>query len=124
LAGFDRRTEEVMHKGIVYVQTRPVSLERESDYHRWYDETHLPEILAFDGFVAARRFEPIGDDGPFIAIYEMDAGDLEQVWAQVAEAASTGKMSALDLIQQDPPPRVRILREISCHSTLASAGAR
>ena len=113
-----------MPRGIVYVETRPVSPEREADYHDWYDEIHLPEILAFDGFVAARRFGPIGEDGPFVAIYEMDADDLEKTWAQILEAFETGRMSPLELIQQDPPPQIRILREISSYSTRAGASAR
>ena len=28
---------------------------REDEYHTWYTETHLPELLTLPGFVAARR---------------------------------------------------------------------
>jgi hypothetical protein len=56
-----------MAKGILYVETRPISPDQEAEYHRWY-ETHLADVVAVDGIVAARRFAPIGDDGPFVAI--------------------------------------------------------
>ena len=37
------------------VQTGPVSAEREDEYNDWYSGTHIPEVLAIPGFVAARR---------------------------------------------------------------------
>ena len=66
-----------MPKGILYVESRPASPEQAADYHQWYNETHLPEMLSVDGFVSARRFEPVEGDGPFIAIYEFDTDDLD-----------------------------------------------
>jgi hypothetical protein len=41
---------------VLMVYTRPIK-GLEADYHRWYDETHLAEVLAVPGFVAARRLE-------------------------------------------------------------------
>ena len=38
------------HRLIVF--TEPV-IGREDEYNEWYDEVHLPEVLATDGFVAA-----------------------------------------------------------------------
>jgi len=65
-----------MPKGIIYVETMPASPDREAEYHKWYNETHLEQILAVDGIVSARRFAPTDGNGPFIAIYELDCDDL------------------------------------------------
>lgn len=104
-----------MPKGILYVETRPLP-GHEEDYHQWYDETHVPEIVAFDGFVSARRFAPVDDGGPFIAMYEMDADDLEAAFARMIEASRAGRTSSPEFVEFDPPPTVRVLREISAYA--------
>jgi hypothetical protein len=46
------------------------------DFNRWYDETHLPEILACPGFVSCTRFECAGGREPrYLAIYELEGED-------------------------------------------------
>ncbi len=63
-------------KGIRYVEARPSSPEREVDYHRWYNEGHMAEVLGVPGVVAARRYASVRQDGgPFVAIYELEADD-------------------------------------------------
>ena len=47
-----------MPKGIMYVETMPVSPDREADYHKWYNDTHLAQITSVEGIVSARRFAP------------------------------------------------------------------
>ena len=64
-----------------------------ADYHQWYNETHLPEMLSVDGFVSARRFEPVEGDGPFIAIYQFDTDDLDATRARLADATKSGRNS-------------------------------
>ena len=68
-----------MPKGIIYLETMPVSADREAEYHKWYNDTHLAEICSVDGIVSARRFAPTDGNGPFIAIYELDCDDLDAV---------------------------------------------
>jgi hypothetical protein len=104
-----------MPKGILLVETHPVTPEQEAAYHEWYDKTHLAEIVALDGFVSARRFAPVGEDGRFVAIYEIEADDLEVAAANLSEAAAEGRMSSLELLQLDPLPSIRLLREISSY---------
>jgi hypothetical protein len=57
-----------MAKGIILVESRPSSPEREQEYNTWYDETHLPELVALDGFVSARRLRPVDANGPYVAL--------------------------------------------------------
>ena len=61
-----------MAKGIIYLETMPVSPDREEDYHTWYNDTHLAEICSVDGIVSARRFAPTDGTGPFIGPYLSD----------------------------------------------------
>jgi hypothetical protein len=104
-----------MAKGIMYVESMPVSPDREADYHNWYNDTHLAEIVAVDGIVSARRFAPIDGTGPFISIYELDCDDLEGAEQRLAELGQSGKMSSLQYLQLDPPPVTRVYREIAAY---------
>jgi hypothetical protein len=101
-----------MPRGILYVETRPASPQDAAAYHKWYNETHVQEMLAIDGFVSARRFEPLEGDGPFIAIYEIDADDFDAVRERLAEATSSGRNSTPVGVSFDPPPAVHYWREI------------
>jgi hypothetical protein len=102
-------------KGIMYVETMPVSPDREADYHRWYDETHLAEITSVEGIVAARRFAPVDGNGPFIAIYELDCDDLDGAVQRLSDLAAAGQMSSSELLSTDPPPVPRVYREIASY---------
>jgi hypothetical protein len=104
-----------MPKGILYVETRPSSAEDAADYHRWY-ETHLGEVLAVDGVVAARRFAPFDENAPFVAIYEIEADDLEAVQAALSAGARSGRNSTPIGLSYDPPPTTTLLREIASRS--------
>ncbi len=106
-----------MPRGIMYVETMPVSPDREADYHRWYNDTHLAEITSVDGIVAARRFAPVDGNGPFIAIYELDCEDLDGAVQQLSDLAARGEMSSIELLATDPPPVPRVYREIGSLGT-------
>ena len=101
-----------MPRGILYVESRPASPEQAAEYHRWYDETHIPEILALDGFVSGRRFGSLGDDGSFVAIYEIDT-DVATARAALAAAGKAGTMTPPAGFRLDPPPTVRWLDDVT-----------
>ena len=111
-----------MAKGIVYVESMPVSSDREADYHNWYNDTHLAEIVAVEGFVSARRFAPVDGNGPFIAIYELDSDDVPGAMKRLGALGKSGKMSSLEHLQLDPPPVTRVYREIGCYPTGSAEG--
>ena len=102
-----------MPKGIMVVESYPASPEQAAEYHEWYNETHMPQILEVDGFVAARRFAPMGEDGPFVAIYEIEADDLEAARARLTEATKSGRTTLPVGVRMDPPPVVRYYEEIA-----------
>ncbi|OBI16514.1 hypothetical protein A5712_25970 [Mycobacterium sp. E2327] len=103
-----------MAKGIMYVESRPSSPEREQEYNTWYDEVHLPELMALDGIVSARRFRPVDGNGPYVAIYEIEGDDLQAVLDNMIANASQLHMS--DALQLDPAPVPRLLETTAeCH---------
>lgn len=79
---------------------------REAEYNTWYSDTHLDDVLRVPGVVAAQRFrktESQRDAGPYpwgyLAIYECDTDDVQQVIAGLRERSGTPDMpisSALD----------------------------
>jgi hypothetical protein len=97
-----------MARGIIYVETKPASPDREAEYHNWYNDTHLEQILSVEGIVSARRFAPTTGDGPFIAIYELDCDDLDAAARRMSEVDLTG----LENISMDPKPVPHVYREI------------
>jgi hypothetical protein len=100
-----------MAKAILYVESHPSAPERLDEYNTWYNDTHLPEVVALEGFVSARRFEPVDADGPFVAIYEIDAADPSAALANLGKAAGSGQLNMSDVLQMDPPPTMRLLGE-------------
>jgi hypothetical protein len=101
-----------MARGLLIVESRPASPEQAADYHDWYDNKHIPEILQLDGFVSARRLEPLAADDAFITVYEIE-GDVEAAKAALQQAQSSGAMSRPEGVQLSPLPVVRYFRPIS-----------
>jgi hypothetical protein len=115
MVGHNRSREVNMPKGIIYLETTPVSPDREAEYHKWYNDTHLAEICSVDGIVSARRFAAIDGNGPFIAIYELDCDDLDAVVQGMRELGASGKMSSLELLNMETPPIPKVFREIGSY---------
>jgi hypothetical protein len=104
-----------MARGIIYLETRPVTPDREDEYHKWYNDTHLAEICSVDGIISARRYAPTDGDGPFIAIYELECDDLDSVVDGLRELGRSGTMSSLELLNMEKPPIPKVYREIGSY---------
>jgi hypothetical protein len=96
-----------MAKGIILVESFPSSPDREQEYNNWYDEVHLGELVALDGFVSARRLRPVDGNGPYVAIYEIEGENLQSVLDNMI--ASAGQLTMSDALSLDPPPIPRLL---------------
>ncbi|RPE38958.1 hypothetical protein EDD90_1904 [Streptomyces sp. Ag109_O5-1] len=64
----------------VYTRPKPGS---EAEYHRWYDDFHLDEVLQVPDFVTAQRFALIGSegsqflgDGSHLAVFSITSDDI------------------------------------------------
>ncbi|MEK9210907.1 hypothetical protein [Sphingomonas sp. 2378] len=75
----------------LHLHTRPVA-GREEEYHRWYDETHLAEVVGLDGFLTGERFVPVPLDPDarppetYLAVYEIETDDLPGTLGQLRTA--------------------------------------
>ena len=71
---------------------------KEDEFNHWYTNTHMPEILATDGFVAAQRFklgdaqQMPGQEHKYLAIYELDTDRSQEALENVAKAGPTMTM--------------------------------
>jgi hypothetical protein len=83
---------------VLLVMSNP-SEGREEEYNDWYSNTHLAEVIALPGFVAAQRFQfhesqltgfPASSHR-FIAIYEID-GDPAAAFEILEAALESGRM--------------------------------
>ena len=96
-----------MAKGIMLVESVPSSPDREDEYNTWYDEIHIPQLLALDGIVAARRLRPVDGNGPYVAIYELEGDDLQAILDNMI--ANAGQLHMSDALQLNPAPVPRLL---------------
>ena len=80
----------------------------EAEFIRWYEDEHIPQILAIQGFVEAKRFkiDPALTQGVaaqpwrFMVIYELETDDIGATLASVTQAVEAGRMlisGAVDL---------------------------
>jgi hypothetical protein len=101
----------VVAKGIMVVESAPADAEREAEYNEWYSGTHIGEI---PGFVAARRYKIRGTDpnssakDSYLAVYEIEADDLDQPLAELAARSADGRSVMSDALRLSPPPVVTI----------------
>jgi hypothetical protein len=103
-----------MANGIIYVETYPSSPNREQEYNDWYNNVHIPELVALDGIVAARRLRPVNGEGPYVALYEIEGDDLQAVLDNMS--ANAGNLHMSDALSLDPRPIPRLLETTFEHS--------
>lgn len=75
----------------LHLHTKPVA-GSEAEYHRWYDEVHLADVVGLSGFLAGERLAPVplAPDQPtadsYLAVYEIETDDLPGVLGQMRTA--------------------------------------
>lgn len=74
------------------VFTKPVA-GQDGEYNRWYDDRHLPDVLAVPGFTSARRFvSEVDGERQYLALYNIQADDPDAVLADLTARAGTERM--------------------------------
>jgi len=58
-------------RGLLMVWT-DVDAEHEADFNRWYDEDHVPRLLAIPGFLTAGRYRALKGAPRYLAMYELE----------------------------------------------------
>jgi hypothetical protein len=77
---------------------------REEAFNRWYDEQHVPDLLAVPGFVSAQRFslkDATGQDQAgwsYLALYELETDDPDALMAEVRSRLGTAAMPVSDTL--------------------------
>ncbi len=74
---------------------------REQEYHDWYNNVHLPELVNLFNMNGAQRFELVAklmgaDTNQFLAIYEFESDNPAADLAKMGEAAQSGKLTPSD----------------------------
>jgi hypothetical protein len=99
-----------MAKGIMVVESNPVSPEREAEYNEFYDNVHLGEVCATPGIVSARRYKlhDTASADPsrpqYLAIYELEGDDLGQILKALRQRGANGELRRNEAIERSPAP--------------------
>ena len=57
----------------VYIVTAEVEPEWETDFNRWYDEEHVPNLLAVPGYRSGTRYVAVEGEPKYMAFWEIDS---------------------------------------------------
>ena len=80
---------------ILLVSSRPTE-GQEAEFDRWYEETHLPEMLALPGFMRATRYAASltqlgrAERRPHLAVYEIETDNLKQALDELKKQLKGG----------------------------------
>lgn len=80
--------------------TTPVA-GKEKEFHAWYQNHHLPEMVSFPGIRGAQRYKLTAklmgsDTNPWLAIYDLETADPMAFLAAVGQASAAGKLTQSD----------------------------
>jgi hypothetical protein len=64
-----------MTSEVILVTTADISPGAEEEFNRWYNETHLPDVLACPGFISGTRYECVQGQPRYLAVYELESED-------------------------------------------------
>jgi len=88
-----------MAKKLMVVMSNPAD-GKEDEYNEWYSNTHLGDVLKAEPVVAAQRFALAkGTDEPthgYLAIYEVEADDMQDVMKSLSAQSANGQMTMSD----------------------------
>ena len=72
---------------------------REEEYNEWYQNVHLHDVVALEGFKSAQRFRlnrSLLADGsapqPYLAIYDVETDDIDRAIDGMLARAADGRM--------------------------------
>jgi len=101
-----------MSTAVLLVRTGPATPGAESEYNAWYDDVHIPQILAaVPAIVRAQRFRLLSSHGgaeeraPYLAIYEIESGDPQGALDALGQAMASGAVTmsgSLEVFGQAP----------------------
>ena len=71
---------------------------KEEEFHDWYQNTHLPQIVALPGGQGAQRYKLVAkvagaDTNQYLAIYDIECDDPMAFLAAVGQASAEGRLT-------------------------------
>lgn len=97
-------------KHYLLVESHPSHPDRLDEFDQWYNEVHIPEVVALDGFVGAIRLTSAdAQGGPSVTLYELE-GDPQAAKDNVHAAAAAKQLNMSDSLSYGPVPKMRILQ--------------
>jgi hypothetical protein len=57
---------------VILVTSADIHGGAEVEFNRWYNEVHLPDVLACPGFVSSTRYECTDGQPRYLALYELE----------------------------------------------------
>ena len=81
---------------------------RDDEFNEWYDNVHIPQLLAVPGMLSAQRYTlrdsemyrvPGGfaPEHQYAIIYEME-GDVDAIMQKIQESVAAGKINMADCL--------------------------
>jgi hypothetical protein len=105
----------VTARAMLAVYSRPATAEQDDEYNRWYDDVHIPQVLArVPGVKAAARYRlsptqmaesERPPDRPYLTLYEIETDNLSGLRDRLTAALTDGTFdwsSALDMTDLGP----------------------
>jgi hypothetical protein len=85
--------------------------DRDDEFNEWYDNVHIPQLLAVPGMLSAQRYTLLdsemyrapGGRAPehrYAIIYEME-GDVDATMQRIQEAVAAGQIEMHDSLDMD-----------------------
>ena len=82
---------------LYFVFANPTSPEQDAEFNEWYDQTHIPDVLAVPGVISAQRFKhhQLDRDASkpvrysYVTIYEIE-GDPNEVMGKIGAGLVSG----------------------------------
>ena len=76
---------------------------KEAEYHKWYEEVHIPEVLAFPGVKSVQRYKQVttlmGEDAnPWLAIFDVELNDSKTLLDAMKKAGEQGTSTETDAV--------------------------
>ena len=107
------------------VMTSPLE-GREDEYHDWYQNRHLRQVVALPGFIKAQRFRLATalaehETFPYLAIYDVETDDIDAVLAEMRSRAGTERLSISDALA--PKAYAVMYEELGPAVTAKAAGS-
>ena len=71
---------------------------KEDEFHDWYQNVHLPQIIGLPGGVGAQRYKLVAklmgtDENQWLAIYDIECDDPMQFMGGMMQASQEGKLT-------------------------------